>query len=311
MTKRLLVVGLGKMGGHHLRAIQESGLPVIADGVNPSDSTEAIEFLLSRGGLYFSRLDEALSRHHYDGAIVSATVSAHFDSTQKLLCAEIPTLLEKPMGGKVAGWLELLQLAREKETILLPGFTEASHFAWGRVVDLLPEVGRVRAVKTRRVGPRWWRPKGVDPLSDLAIHDLEHITSLFPDLEWKLGGDLDQELSRLRMEPQNSPLFVRGALVELTAGWGDFEDGARSIEIEGERGAIFVDWATGELRFCLKDREGNLSRENVEAFPNNPLVRQLLLFLSPSKALLLQRQKSATEAMQLLERVLNRLQTND
>lgn len=299
IERTVLLVGCGKMGHHYLRAFENMGQLSSVIGVGPTSNPDSAALLESAGRPLYPDLESALSSGSYHSAIVAAPVGVHFELTEKLLRAGIPVLLEKPLSGKLSLWLSLLELSQQQKLLLFPAFTEASHLAWKPLIERLPSLGILQKVETVRVGPRSWRPPEIASLSDLAIHDLEHLTSLFPGVQWECSGLPDEELSRLTLRPTDSPLFASSAELSLLAGWGDFEDGARSILIQGDRGELSIDWATGLLNHQTAEGTQGL------LFPQTPLEQQLSRFFALQSAgenrEIRERQRSATEAMELLD----------
>ena len=94
----LLLVGAGRMGLTHLRALSASPQVDVRAVVDPTPSARAAATEIDRGVRTYAELDHALAQESVDGALIAAPTTLH--RTLVAACAErrLPILCEKPCG---------------------------------------------------------------------------------------------------------------------------------------------------------------------------------------------------------------------
>ena len=112
---RLGLIGGGRMGRTHLRALEGS---VGSDQVVVVAVTEPFEAaaaqLREQGLAVYSTVEEMFASAQLDGVLIAVPTPQHIDTTRKALEAGLPVLCEKPFGlvpddARAAG-----ELARKK-----------------------------------------------------------------------------------------------------------------------------------------------------------------------------------------------------
>jgi myo-inositol 2-dehydrogenase / D-chiro-inositol 1-dehydrogenase len=106
----LALVGAGRMGRMHLRALGPAGRVSITDVVEPAAAgREAL-----RDGRYrlHARLADLLAARRPDGVLVAAPTDRHTEIARTALAAGIPVLCEKPAG---LAWREIEETGRLAE----------------------------------------------------------------------------------------------------------------------------------------------------------------------------------------------------
>jgi myo-inositol 2-dehydrogenase / D-chiro-inositol 1-dehydrogenase len=94
---RLGLVGAGRMGQTHLRALADGDEVVIVAVAEPVAALrEAAEDNFSVKG--FSSLDSLLDAGEIDGALIVTPSDSHVDVIGKVAAAQLPILCEKPCG---------------------------------------------------------------------------------------------------------------------------------------------------------------------------------------------------------------------
>jgi len=93
---RLGLVGAGRMGRTHLRAIRESQR-VRVTGVVESDAGTR-DLVRAAGTPAYARLDELLDAQHVDGILVAVPTDRHLAVIEQVLASGLPVLCEKPCG---------------------------------------------------------------------------------------------------------------------------------------------------------------------------------------------------------------------
>jgi myo-inositol 2-dehydrogenase / D-chiro-inositol 1-dehydrogenase len=93
---RLGLVGAGRMGKTHLRALARSKTVEV---VAITEASEAVRTSLSGyGGRIFAELDSMLAEAELDGVLVATPSGSHLDIVTQVASAHLPILCEKPCG---------------------------------------------------------------------------------------------------------------------------------------------------------------------------------------------------------------------
>jgi predicted dehydrogenase len=150
---RALVVGLGRMGTFHRRALRDLGYQV-----------DAVDYRGSTGAEY-SSIQEALLRHDYDVAAVAVPIPHLVESAFQL--AGIPMLVEKPFASNAheAAMLGAYLSSRSKVCV---GYVERFNPCVRELRERLSGVS-VRAARFTR----WSDRPSVDLVTDLLTHDVD------------------------------------------------------------------------------------------------------------------------------------------
>jgi myo-inositol 2-dehydrogenase / D-chiro-inositol 1-dehydrogenase len=106
----LALVGAGRMGRMHLRALGPAGRVSITDVVEPAAAGREV----LRDGRYrlHARLADLLAARRPDGVLVAAPTDRHTEIARTALAAGIPVLCEKPAG---LAWREIEETGRLAE----------------------------------------------------------------------------------------------------------------------------------------------------------------------------------------------------
>ena len=106
----LALVGAGRMGRMHLRALGPAGRVSITDVVEPAAAGREV----LRDGRYrlHARLADLLAARRPDGVLVAAPTDRHTEIARTALAAGIPVLCEKPAG---LTWREIEETGRLAE----------------------------------------------------------------------------------------------------------------------------------------------------------------------------------------------------
>jgi myo-inositol 2-dehydrogenase / D-chiro-inositol 1-dehydrogenase len=127
-TFKLGLVGAGRMGQNHLRALATSQRVRVTAIAEPAEATRAT--LVSSGAVLHSDLDSMLDAGGLDGVLVCAPSDLHLDTVRSLVAAGLPILCEKPLGIKTSEARKAADLARDASLPLQIGF-------WRRFVPML------------------------------------------------------------------------------------------------------------------------------------------------------------------------------
>lgn len=247
---RLGLIGAGRMGRTHLRALVGSSRVAVTAIVEPLDSLRA-----SHAGSSIDLLesvDELLAAGGIDGALVAAPSDRHVEIVSRLAAAGVPVLCEKPLGlsssdARLAG-----RAAEEHGVPLQVGY-------WRRYVPAL------QALRLRIAGGQLgdvhliacyqWDQSPPSPafrahsggiFVDMGVHE-------FDQMRWLSGQEIDTVAviaSPLRMDPEvTTDVDSAQALAELSGGASGLVSLGRHypggdmvrVEVFGTRDAIRCD----------------------------------------------------------------------
>ena len=108
-TIELVVVGAGRMGRMHLRALADLASVRVRDVVDPSPSAQ--DWLTGNGFCAHPDLAHALARRRPDGVLIAAPTDQHARHVAEAVTAGIPVLCEKPAGTGVGELVRTGELA--------------------------------------------------------------------------------------------------------------------------------------------------------------------------------------------------------
>jgi predicted dehydrogenase len=166
------VVGYGYWGPNLVRNVTASSSMQLA-GLCERDPDRADAFRARMPGVRVEAdLDELLLDPALDAVIVATPPNTHYPLCKRALQAGKHVLVEKPMARTSAHASELVDLAAQRELVMMPGHTFLYSPAVNKVRDLIDEdaVGEVYFVTSSRMNLGKYQADGV--VCDLVPHDL-------------------------------------------------------------------------------------------------------------------------------------------
>jgi myo-inositol 2-dehydrogenase/D-chiro-inositol 1-dehydrogenase len=134
-TFNLGLVGAGRMGQNHLKAIAGSDVVKVTAIAEPAEATRAA--VAKSGAAVHADLNSMLDAGGLDGVLVCAPSDLHLDTVRRLVAARMPILCEKPLGVVGSEAKEAASLAADAGLPLQIGF-------WRRFVPMLKQLkGRI------------------------------------------------------------------------------------------------------------------------------------------------------------------------
>jgi predicted dehydrogenase len=244
MTLRAGVLGLGVMGRHHSRVLNNLEGVDFLGVYDPADSVGP----LVEGKPVFKDLDEFLDMG-FDYCVVAAPTIYHLDIGKALAERGIHALIEKPVASTTEAATDLCELFAAKNLIGGVGHIErynpAVQSARVRLADGL--LGAIYQISTRRQGPFPGRIADVGVIKDLASHDIDltawvsqqKFVSVNARTAHQSGRDHEDMLVAVGT-------LSGGAITSHTVNWlTPFKE--RSTVIIGEKGALVIDTLTADL----------------------------------------------------------------
>jgi predicted dehydrogenase len=169
---RVAVVGYGYWGPNLVRnAIERPELELAL--LCERDQARAEAFRARVPGVrVVAEVDAVLGDPAIDAVVVATPPRTHHPIVKAALEAGKHVLVEKPLATTAADARELVELADERELVLMPGHTFVYSPAVNKVRDLIREdvVGEVYFVTSSRMNLGKYQPDGV--VCDLAPHDI-------------------------------------------------------------------------------------------------------------------------------------------
>ena len=238
-SKRVVLVGLGRMGRNHLRVLRETTgleLAAVVDAkAQPPADLGAVPFLRSVG---------ELGSVAFDAAVISTPTATHYEVGKALLAMGKPLLVEKPVASSYEQARELLEIAQKQGTRLVVGHVERFNPAVRKLREVIREgwLGTPIHFSFTRVGgyPET-EIKGNNVLLDLAVHDLDVLRSLVGSVK------LEHSMCHATWQPpviDTAEIFLAaasGPSASVHVNWIT-PTKIRSIRVTGTRGVCFVDY---------------------------------------------------------------------
>jgi len=263
------VVGLGKMGRHHVNCARKaSGVRLVA----------ACDVDPARGGTiapdvpFVTDLDELLNR--VQAVVLAVPTEAHAELGTRILEAGRHLLVEKPLATSEAECDALEEAARRHDRVLRVGHVERLNGAYRGVRE---RIRSPRFVEGHRLAAFDPRGTDVDVVLDLMIHDLDLVLDLFGEEPARVEA-VGVAVLTGRVDIANARLeFPGGELVNLTASRASRE-GVRKLRLFQEDAYLSLDLQKQTAEVFARDAGAPLGilRHVHEAPPgHNPLVEEL------------------------------------
>ncbi len=250
--RRIVLVGLGRMGRNHLRVILESDQFELAGIVEPRPLPAQDPKL--DGIPAWKNIGQCLASDiSFDCAVVATPTQSHFDAAQELISAGKHLLVEKPLAATHAQATLLANLARTHRTALVTGHLERLNPAVRKLREVLQFgwIGDpIHFAFTRVGGYPEGNPKGNNVLMDLAVHDIDVLHFLSGSQRgFEIKGVVTHETRRPGVADTADLLLERpGSMsASIHANW--ITPGKiRTVRVTGTRGICTVDYI---LQTCV------------------------------------------------------------
>lgn len=174
--KNLALVGLGMMGGNHLRTMLAEQTVNVVAVVEPDQSR--CELPRANGIADFESVEKLLNAtsliDELDGVVIATPTLHHCKAAIACLNAGLGVLVEKPIASTIEEATKMIEAARDYEQVLIPGHVERFNPV---VRELLKQSSLPLHISSRRIGG--FSPRvGDGVVIDLMIHDLDIVRSL-------------------------------------------------------------------------------------------------------------------------------------
>ena len=232
------IIGLGYWGKNYYRILNSN------DNINLSavvDSSQNIN--LDERTKHFPDLEDLLtSKINIDAAIIATPTNTHYDITKKLLNNGIHVLVEKPLSTTADEASELINLADEKNLVLLVDHTflynEAINFAIKSIQN--GEIGSLLHINFERtnLGPI---RSDVSCVWDLTTHDVSILNAITPEEPTQIRASSFNTSQTESFDMVNVSLnYENNLFVTMFSSWLHPEK-TRKIKIVGDKKMIVFD----------------------------------------------------------------------
>jgi predicted dehydrogenase len=242
------VIGLGMIGRHHARLLQDSDRTEFAGAVDPGgDRYRAVH----DSELVFDSTEALLARGGLDFAVVAVPTDLHLPVVQQLADAGVSMLIEKPLAASSEQALQIVEICAGSGVRGAVGHVERFNPALQELRRRLRtgQLGRLFTVSTIRTGPFPARVQDVGVVKDLATHDID-LVSWLSDSPIATVAAQTQHLSGREHEDLvlATGALESGAAFNIVVDWVS-PTKTRRTRVLGERGMLEADTLTADLYF--------------------------------------------------------------
>ena len=242
-SKRIALIGTGRMGKIHLRVLHRLGVLVGISDINKED-LESISKNL--GGIpYFTDYREMLEAVKPDGVIIATPTSLHYPIAKDILenYSFEGILVEKPVCETLTEARDLLEISKNSKTKITVGHVEVFNPVVTKMLELFNQgvIGDIRTLIFQRRGAvSDGRLDSIgDVFGDIGIHDFD-IASRF------IHGSFQLKAISLKHQSSNtinaSTITLHNKEIMCTFHLSrEFAGKKRQIEIEGTKATMIVD----------------------------------------------------------------------
>ena len=256
------LVGLGMMGRHHMRLLNQIDDVQFVGLHDPAlTGQEQVD-----GHRVFNSFDELISQN-LDYCVVSAPTIFHLELGLRLAAAGVHALIEKPVAPT---HMEATQLVTAfKDAGLIGGvghierFNPALRAMRQKIEDGL--LGDIYQISTRRQGPFPARIADVGVVKDLATHDID-LTAWVAQSPYKT---ISARTTHKSGRPHEDMVVAvgtleNGVIVNHIVNWlSPFKE--RNTTVIGDKGALVADTLTADLTF-FENGHMSSSWDSISAF---------------------------------------------
>ncbi len=249
---KVLVVGAGAMGRHHVR--NYAAMPHISQVfvVEPSEESRAKlgAMQLDSKVTVCKSLEEAL-KNKIDAASVVVPTQMHAQTAGILLEKKIPCLVEKPLAANIEEGIALKALAEKHNVLLVVGHIERFNPAVQALKARIKDLGKIVYASAHRFGMPSPRKLG-HAFFDQAVHDI--------DVLCYLTGSKPKKVQAVQ-QTFNDDNDLASALLDFGGFYASVEANrvtpikTRELIIVGTEGSARLDYITQDLTVTIRGKE--------------------------------------------------------
>ena len=255
---QVCLIGLGKMGNYHYKALKENQNFVVTNIVDPAKAGDLL------GDLTVKKSLNEIAFNSFDVAIVASATPTHYSISKELLLAGKPVLVEKPAATSETEARQLCELASKNSVAFAVGHIERCNPVVSALQSVLNSgvIGAPLHASGERLGGYPAQIIGGNQvILDLAVHELDVFQSLFGDFQIATGT---YHCSRYENVPDLADIQLRwtdGLFGSIQVNWLTPQK-VRKLRITGELGVATVDYIS--QRCCVYGDKLNLENLSVD-----------------------------------------------
>jgi UDP-N-acetylglucosamine 3-dehydrogenase len=248
MTVRVAVIGLGTMGRHHVRVLDQMD-EVALVGVADASAAALARATQRRDYHGYTNFREMLIRERPELVIVAVPTSLHREVALTAMQSGAHVLIEKPIASTVVEARQLVAASKRYNRRIAVGHIERFNPAIVALKQRLHEgqLGRVFRLHARRMSPFPARISDVGVVIDLATHDIDIARYLLGSEPIRIFAEASQRIHTGHEDMVAALLrFEDGVVAQLDVNWLT-PTKIRELTVTGERGMFVVNYLTQEL----------------------------------------------------------------
>ena len=241
---RIALVGAGRMGQVHLRAILASEEIELAAVAEPVQATR--EALAADGLTVVASVEELLERRGFEGVLIAAPSTEHPALASRFIAAGVPVLCEKPVGVRSGDAAVVAAAAQDAGVLLQVGY-------WRRFVPALRELrDRIEAGELGDIYQvscmQWdqeppseqYREHSGGIAIDMGVHELDQARWLLgQEITWLSATPAGPDTGGPAIDPDAALILLRlsgGAAATVSLGRRFPVEDSCWVEVWGTRG---------------------------------------------------------------------------
>lgn len=308
-TVRVGILGCGFWGKNHARVFRDiRAADVVAVCDIQEDRARSVAQNHKIPSVY-TDWKQLIRDKDVEAVTVCTPSVTHYEMTAFAIEQKRHVLVEKPMAMNLDEASRIVEMARDKESIVMVGFIERFNPAVQTARNLVvgDEIGRVLLSYSRRIGTWPERIGDVGVVKDTAIHDIDLSLYFFeemPESAYATGGSIKHRLED-HIQALLSFTNERSSMIE--ANWLTPRK-KREMHITGAEGVIRLDFLTQEVAL---ERNGTERRPTVAKV--EPLKAELEHFVecADKSANPIVNQIDGYRAMMISEAILDSVKTKE
>jgi predicted dehydrogenase len=253
--RRGIVVGLGVMGGHHVRTLSSIAHVEVVGGVDPDAGRRDAAVAAWPKLPTFADLDDALAVQP-DFACIATPIGMLAELAHRVIAAGVAVLVEKPLALTEEEAFGLIRAAEERGVLLGVGLVERFNPAVIALKQrLVEEGGTVYQIHARRLSPHPLRTSMTGVALDLSTHDLDIIRYL-------TGSEIDRVYAETASRTPGTAEDLVSVSLRMASGiTGVLETNwmtptkVRQLSVTADQGMFVVDYLTQDLTFFENPRQ--------------------------------------------------------
>ncbi len=213
------LIGAGKWGKNYIKTIEETDCISL---VAISSKNQKIKEIIPKYCQIFQDWRDMIDLASIDGIIVCSPTFSHYKICREVLIRDIPLLAEKPLTTKIKEVKNLLEICKDKNSILMVNYIHLYHIGFQEILSIIRNNNSSEFInivsESGNYGP--FR-KDTRALWDWGVHDVAMTLKLLEEYPIKIASKLLK---------QSEKGYQHGELIEADF---DFPSGSKAKLIFG------------------------------------------------------------------------------